>query len=312
MPKVSVIMPVYNAQDFIGGAIESVLNQTYSDWELICVDDGSTDGSKNVICSFNNNKIRCIFQEHSGKPSCARNTGIKNSQGEYIAFLDSDDIYRSDSLSKRIEYFQTHPNAVFVYSDCEVIDDKNRMISDSMISWSGKKAYEGHCFKELFVGIFIPTMGVMLKRSILDKVGLFNEKLIGCEDYELWLRISYYFPLNYLSQTMAKCKIRNGSLTTNSLMMDESFFNCLKFILNLFSDCYNFIGKEIVKRRMYNLSIDVAFQYLHRGEWRRARQWLKEAWYWGRKPKTLIQILITYCTPIAQRHWSVSTSKKHD
>ncbi|MCD6184474.1 MAG: hypothetical protein J7K84_01590, partial [Deltaproteobacteria bacterium] len=189
------------------------------------------------------------------------------------------------------------------YSDCEVIDAEGNKIHDSIIRYTNKRPFSGKCFKELFLGIFIPVQGVMVKKKVFDKIGFFNENLVGTEDYEMWLRISYYYPIAYLNKSLAKWREHPTSLSNNQFQMDESFVNCLEFILNQFSDCNDLVGKENVKKRMYALSTDAAFQYLQKGDWSAARKWLKKTWHFGRKPKSLIHILMTYCTPIAQRHW---------
>ncbi len=250
MPVVSIIMPVFNGEKFISKAIHSILMQDYDNFELICIDDGSTDKTKEIILSFNDNRINYIYQQHSGKPSIARNKGIKSSRGDYIAFIDHDDIFLYNSLSERIKFFDDNPGINFVYSDCEIINEKGEVISKSVISYSNKKACSGKCFKELFGGIFIPTQGVMLKKDILDKVGLFNENLLCAEDYNLWLRIAYYYPLGYIDRILAQWRNHDTSLTKKSYATDKGFFECLNDIVNLFPDCVKIVGEEHLKKRM--------------------------------------------------------------
>ena len=310
MSKVSVIMPVYNGENFIEEAIGSILNQTYSDWELICIDDGSTDGSKEIIRSFNDKRIRYFYQKNFGSPARGRNLGIKVSNGDYIAFIDQDDIYLPESISERIKCFIKNPKICFVYSDCMIIDAEGKEIHDSIIRYTNKIPFSGWVFKELFSGIFIPIQAVMIKKKVFDNVGMFNEKLVGTDDYEMWLRISCHYPITYLNKALAKWRDNPTSLSHNQHQMDENFANCLESVLRQFPDSYTLIGARNVRKRMYALSIDVAYGCLIRGEWNLARKWLKKSWYWGRKPKTLVQLLISYCTPLAQRCWSVEQQAK--
>ena len=119
-PIVSVIIPAYNAERFIPQAIQSVLEQTYQSYEIIVVDDGSTDKTKDILKEFED-KVCCIYQENQG-PSAARNAGIKISQGRYICFLDADDIWTPDKLEVQVEFLECHPDISLVFSDHQDFD----------------------------------------------------------------------------------------------------------------------------------------------------------------------------------------------
>lgn len=294
MPKVSLIMPVYNSGNFIAKSIISVLAQDYVDWELICVDDGSTDNSREVIESFADRRIKYIPQKHTGKPSCARNAGIKISRGEFIAFLDSDDLYFSNSLSERVKYFVENSKSVFLYTNCEMIDENGRKISENMTSYSGKNFHEGNCFKELFMGMFIPIMGTMIKKSLFGEIGLFNETLTGAEDYELFLRIASVSSIDYVDQTLAKCCFRPDSLTDDSLMMDLSVFYCLESVTKKIPDCIKKVGREKFNKRMYGAAFDIAYCYSKKNDVKNARKWLLECFKYRMNIKNIVKLLATF------------------
>jgi glycosyltransferase involved in cell wall biosynthesis len=274
---VSVIMPVFNGERFIETAIKGMLNQSYRHFELICVDDGSTDKTAQIIKSFQSDgRIKYVYQPHEGLPAKARNHGIKMALGEYIAFNDDDDILMPDSISEKVEYLSSNSTVALVYSDCQMINEEGFPLAESLIKSSGKKPYEGRCFKQLFQGIFIPTMGVMVRKSILDKIGYFNENLICAEDYELWLRICHDHSIGYLNKISAKCRNRPNSLTKNVIRMDESFVKCLELTIQNFPDTVDLIGKQEMNERMYKLSFDVAYYYNGNNDSLLAQKWFQK------------------------------------
>ena len=149
MPVVSAIIPTYNFGRFLGEAIQSVLDQTFTDFELIVVDDGSTDDTREVVGSFNDSRIRYIYQENRGLPA-ARNTGIKASRGEYIAFLDSDDIWLTQNLELKVKSLDSHPDAGLVCSDGYNFDDATGAIigtlwHDVLHGFNLRERLSSHC-----------------------------------------------------------------------------------------------------------------------------------------------------------------------
>lgn len=186
-PKVSVIIPTYNRADLLPRAISSVLNQTFQDFELIIVDDGSTDNTKQVVEEFQkkDKRIKYIWQENSGGPAKPRNTGIKNSQGEYIAFLDSDDVWLNKKLEIQLNKIGENNYDIFFsnwYFWNPETNQKNKAFNFNPLN--NKK----DLFK-LFVKKNIGWLSTAIaKKAKLEKVGYFDEKLESSEDYDLWLR----------------------------------------------------------------------------------------------------------------------------
>jgi glycosyltransferase involved in cell wall biosynthesis len=194
MPKVSVIIPTYNRANFLEEAIESVLFQNYKDFELIVVDDGSTDETRNIVrrCA---EEIVYIYQNKRGV-SCARNIGIKNSSGEYTAFLDSDDKWLPDKLSSQMDFFIHNPNALICYT--EEIWFRNNV---RVIPLKKHRKYSGMIFEKVLPLCVISPSSVMVKRELFfDRIGFFDESLPACEDYDMWLRIAASYPI-YLIET---------------------------------------------------------------------------------------------------------------
>lgn len=185
---VSVIMPAFNSATFIKEGIESVVNQTYTEWELIVVDDGSVDHTAAIIQSFTtvDKRIKYLHQEN-GKQGKARNFGIKNSEGSYIAFLDADDTWTPDKLSVQMAVMLEDRNVDLIFSQGYL--STNGIISDCDVqiksTWTDADL-------ETFIDCNqIPILSVIIKRKILEKVNLFNESLRiqNAEDYHLWLKL---------------------------------------------------------------------------------------------------------------------------
>ncbi len=189
LPFFSIIIPTYNRAHLIGIAIESVLAQTFENWELIIVDDGSTDNTQEVVNSYNDDRIRYIYQENAER-SAARNNGINNAKGEYICFLDSDDYYRSQRLEKLYEFIQEKekPTAL-IFTGIIFEKNKNQSISDEY------KNINSDSLNYLCENI-IGVPQVCVARSILQEY-MFDTKFRIGEDTELWLRIADKYKLHY-------------------------------------------------------------------------------------------------------------------
>ncbi len=194
MPKVSVIIPTYNRLAFLEEAIGSVLSQDYEDYELIVVDDGSTDGTEDMVGRFAG-RMTFIRQDNRGV-SCARNRGIDNSTGEHIAFLDSDDMWLQYKLSSQMDFFTRNPDALICHT--EEIWVRNGVRVNPM---KKHKKYSGMIFERVLPLCIVSPSSVMIRRDLFfHTIGLFDESLPACEDYDLWLRIAARFPI-YLLET---------------------------------------------------------------------------------------------------------------
>lgn len=186
---ISVVMPTYNHAKFIGKAIDSVLNQTYKNFELFIIDNYSEDETAKIVTSYEDDRIIYLKFRNNGIIAAARNHGIKHSHGEYIAFLDSDDFWLPEKLEKQIILFQISNETAMVYTRFKTIEGDT--ISSSIFPKNGRYK-SGNIFKSLYLRSFVACSTVMIKRSVLDQVGLFSTDpdLIAIEDTDLWLRIA--------------------------------------------------------------------------------------------------------------------------
>ncbi len=191
-PMVSVIIPVFNRQCWIAQAVDSVLAQDYSPFELIVVDDGSTDKTARVLSSCGD-KIRVLRQENAGV-SAARNLGIRAARGKWIAFLDSDDYWLSGKLAAQITYFRNNPGMRICQTEEIWVRNGKRVNPGRRHAKKG-----GGIFKDSLALCLISPSAVMLQKSLLDEHGGFNENMPACEDYDLWLKITCSQPVGLVS-----------------------------------------------------------------------------------------------------------------
>lgn len=213
-PLVSVVIPVYNGERYVRAAIESVFAQTFPDWELIVVDDGSTDGSVPIIRSY---RDRFTFVEQANHGVChARNTGVARARARYVAFLDADDVWHPSKLARQVEFLEAHADVALVHSDLTIIDDDGRA--------AGRQACSGHdlaAFSRQFLrGHLIYPSAVMIRAEVLRKVGGFSEDFRGAsyEDIELWVRLSPHCRFHCLPELLVSYRIHGNNNTRNREM----------------------------------------------------------------------------------------------
>ncbi len=202
MACISVIIPTFNRFPFLCRAVDSVLNQTHGDVEIIVVDDGSTDDTPTLFPS-QFPEIQYVKVEHSGLPAVARNTGIRLAKGEFIAFLDSDDQWLPEKLSQQVTVFQRQPTVGLVCSNAFVVRQHEKKPSQPYLR--NDQGHSGQVLSELLEDNFIVTSTAMVRRAALERVGLFCEDrtLQAVEDYDLWLRMAAQSEIAYLGALLA-------------------------------------------------------------------------------------------------------------
>lgn len=195
MIKVTTIIPTFNRGYCLAESIQSVLDQNFSDFELIVVDDGSTDNTAEVIEQFSGiHKIR--IKKNRGV-SFARNLAIKQARGEWIAFLDSDDLWERDKLAIQMNWVECNPDYHAVYTD--EIWIRNGVRVNAM---KKHRKYSGDIFRHCLPLCIVSPSSVLLRNELLNKFGGFDESMPVCEDYDLWLRISMSFPFHFIEEKL--------------------------------------------------------------------------------------------------------------
>ncbi len=200
MADVSVVIAAHNQAGWLGDAIASVRRQTFTDWELVVVDDGSTDTTREVVAPHTSDpRIRYVFQSHQER-SAARNHGIEASAGRFIALLDADDCWLPDKLAKQVVALEADPAAGFCYTPARFVDADGRPLA----ILKPARAIAGDVFPRLLRGNVIILASVLLRRACLEQVGGFDTTLsvYGCEDWDLWLRLARRFPVAVVDQEL--------------------------------------------------------------------------------------------------------------
>jgi glycosyltransferase involved in cell wall biosynthesis len=173
---------------WVSAAIDSVLSQGYRDYEVIVIDDGSTDRTADVIESYGR-KIRCIYQTNAGV-SNARNRGLSASTGEFIAYLDADDMWYSKKLECQIAFLDAHPECGLVHSDVTVIDERDKVIRARFNVETARPIPSGYCRQDLLRRCHIQVPSVVERRKCIEEVGGFDERFMATEDYLHWIMVS--------------------------------------------------------------------------------------------------------------------------
>lgn len=210
-PLISVIIPTYNRANFLHQAIESVLAQTYKNWELIIVDDGSTDNTSELVRKFTDKRIIYLYQENRGA-SAARNKGIQKAKGEYIAFLDSDDAWLSRKIEKQLDIFKiSRFNPGVVCAGVQYIDYNGTPQNQKKLP-----KYRGNIFKQLLRKNIAGIGSTMLvKRECFEKCGLFDENLPSRVDLDILIRISRHFTVDYMPEVLTLERIHEERITAD-------------------------------------------------------------------------------------------------
>lgn len=238
--QLSVIIPTYNRVDYLREAIESVLAQTFTDFELIVVDDGSTDGTRELAASYKG-RVRYISQQNCG-PSAARNNGIKNAVGRYIAFLDSDDIWLPEMLAKQVAMLSKDPAAGLTATGYGLINTGHQLTGTIIMKEDElADARNGDLYKNFFA-----TSSVMVKKLCFQTVGLFNENLHFAEDWDMWIRILQRYSFVYLPEALMHYRVHPDKISATSL---QENMNQWQTVIDLHTSSGKTLNDLILKRK---------------------------------------------------------------
>ena len=227
MATVNIIIPAFNAARFLPFSLESVVSQTLDDWQILLMDDGSTDNTAEVVAPFLDrlgSKIRYIKQENRGLPA-ARNTAIRASTAEFLALLDADDVWLPCRLSESLKILVERPQVGLVYGLITGIDQENR----PGITWGGNLSdADGHIAPQIYMRkVELPCPTITFRRKCVDEVGFFDETMRATEDRDLWLRIALRYEVGFVPKVLAYYRLSPNSMSTDpQRMLQEQ----LKFI----------------------------------------------------------------------------------
>lgn len=266
-PLVSVVIPTYNRADIIDKAIDSVLDQTYKNLEVVVVDDGSTDNTEEVVRSLDDPRVRYIPLEENQGANVARNTGIKEANGEFIAFQDSDNVWDETKIEKQLKAYRNSPE------DHKVI---YTIVHENLLG--GGKIYlpekwatprNGNILNTLRKGSCVPTQVIFTKKSCLEKVGYFDEDFPRLQDWELVFRLSKLYKFRLVEEVLVEAYHDESSITENK----EALAKAIKMFLDKHKD--DFKGYEDILSEHYFWLASVLFTI---GKNKEAHKYVKKAW----------------------------------
>ena len=248
--------------------VESVLNQTYKDYEIIVVDDGSVDGTRDALMPYMQ-KIRYHYKENGGIAS-AKNAGIGLSQAEFVAFLDHDDLWAPDKLQLQMEHFNENPQIGLVYAKYTSFRDGEELRTKP------EKGYSGWIFKELLSKSFIQTSTVVVKRECLDAVGPYDETFSLGDEYDMFLRIARKFQCGFVDKGLTRYRVHDTNASNNDFLFDNENLGVYKKIYNNFTDLDG-VEKKILRKRIARYSMKVAEGLYTQGKLEESKEYQKEA-----------------------------------
>lgn len=273
--KVSVVIPTYNRSAYLAEAIASVLAQTFQDFEIVIVDDGSTDDTAQMVKALAEPRIRYLEQDHRGV-SAALNIGWRAARGDFIARLDSDDLWLPTLLQELVTRLEEDKTRGAAYARARGMNAQGELLTQLV---GTSERFPGETLKSLVYGDFVSPMAVVIRRSALDEVGGYDESLIGNEDWDVWIRIARHYGIAYVAKILALYRFHAQNLTrTNSDRMERLMQDRVRVLDKFFSSGDIPPSVAAIKPIAYrNVYLDWAIRYLERRQWKNAWQAFERA-----------------------------------
>lgn len=255
MLAVSVIIPTYNRAAMVKEAIQSVLDQTYTDYEVIVVDDGSTDNTRDAVVGVSD-KLIYVYQENHG-PSSARNHGIRLARGKYIAFLDSDDLFLPAKLEKQVAYMEKNPEVLLSHTSYERVNADGRYI-ESVRSGT----FSGHVYPEIIRGCPIAMPTVMVRRQSTGQDLRFEENVFPGEDIILWTRLARESSVLGIDEPLARVRIHESNVALNPEAQIVGLINIIEYTVRRQPDFSPMVRRGLLSSGY----LMIALNYLRKSE----------------------------------------------
>jgi|YNPMSStandDraft_1061717.scaffolds.fasta_scaffold49609_2 glycosyltransferase involved in cell wall biosynthesis len=273
---VSVVIPVYNGERFVAQAIESVLAQTWPNLEVVAVNDGSTDSSAEVLGRYEG-RIVTLHQNNRGVAE-ARNAGIRRARGEFIAFLDQDDWWRPEKLSRQVPVMLNNPRVGLVHSAADHYDDASGQWTEPLFPLALQSQLVGDCFRQLLKGNVIYNSSVLVRTAAIIEAGLCDTDIRGntVQDYDLWLRVARRWELAYVPERLAVFRVHSGQGTWNRPLLLSEEARLLERVLV----AEKLTDDSEMRARMASLYDQLGTAYLDAGQWRMARSSFGRSCQW--------------------------------
>lgn len=267
-PEVSVVIPTYNSAPLLKTALQSVFDQTYQNFEVIVINNFSTDNTVDVVDSFDDERVRLINFNNEGVIGKSRNIGIWESKGEWIAFLDSDDLWYPDKLERCVEAFRGHPEAILVAHKLRNIRGEE-VIGVNELGYVSENMYESL----LFHGSRFATSSVVVKRRVLEEIGGFSERpdFVGVEDYDLWLKVSKLGRFYFVDSVLGDYMIHDANFSSDIQTRATNWLNVLESHFKELPSDKKFVKR--IRAAKANVLFNAGWNNLKIGNFSDARQW---------------------------------------
>lgn len=280
MPDVSVVIPVYNGARYLDEALESVFAQTFNDYEVICVDDGSTDSSSAVLRRYGH-RLAVISQANTGQGG-ARNTGVRHATGTYVAFLDQDDRWYPHKLQLQVEVLQAEPDAVLAHCNSDRMDREGRLLQVGATLAERDSAAASPLGRMLGEGLILPS-AMLVRRHIFERAGGFDPELRGFEDFDLCARLRQYGRFVFLEEPGMCYRVHLDGFSQRGggevIRSRERFLIRMRdlyagdrektaFIDGMLADCYSDWGKQEVRAGHYRQGRSMLLRSLRHDPWK--------------------------------------------
>lgn len=276
-PLVSVVIPAFNAKKWIAEAIDSVLAQTFEDYEIVVVDDGSTDATEQALGGLIRAKQIRFFRQQNSGVSAARNRGVDESRGELIAFLDADDLFHPEKLRKQVALFDQQPDLGFVYANFEKFADAGGELGVRDMGQFRGRVYPG-ILQEWSALMALPTL--MVPKQVFQALGGFDESVSWGEDIDLYFRITREYAIDLVPEALCRVRVHPASASASKLGSAESFHRVLEKALQADPS----LSADFGRRAFANLYVNKAQNLLGEGaapEMRAARDYARKALSYG-------------------------------
>lgn len=291
MARVSIVMPAFNAAGCIEEALQSIFSQKYFDVEIIVVDDGSTDSTRDILRKYvDTGRLRYLYQQNAG-PGAARNKGLSEAKGDFICFLDADDELIEESLASRVDFLDKNPNVGLVFTDFYKVNtpgvfrshaDLNKFLTKfdkAILSNRGKNYIFGDKFFECALEFepFILTSTVMLKAEVARAVGNFNTKLKVAEDSDYWLRICRKYNVGFINKPLTKYNNFRSGLTSNKI---KAFEDPIVFYSQLLNELEtNEKYKALLRKKIARIEFDYGYYLSGEGKFSESKKHYRRSFF---------------------------------
>ena len=308
MAKISIIIPAYNAGAYIGRALDSIVSQSFVDFEIIVVDDGSTDNTRDVVSTYSDSDCRVIYywQEGSGGPASPRNKGLQFATCDYIAIFDADDIMLPGKLEKQYAFFAKNPDVALIFSNYEEIDEDDHVIAHDCLYRSeefqkiirnktkdnGYRFYSTEIVDHLLKHNFIPTSSVIVKKEIIRAVGGFDENLKNSDDHDMWLKILQRNDCACIDVVLHQYRVRDGNISSRNI---ERLLDGRSSVLERYVDLARSENtKYLIRRKIASYQYTAGYCHFSRNELDNAKAFFWKSLKFHKKLRTLLYFIVCF------------------